>query len=194
MLSKPGMFEAPSAASVPPLDDYIQPTLNHGLRVWWAYYWPTLLIFWLIGYALNRLYGPILRNYGAMTPWVYVTKGLALAVAFVLVSFFVFQYVLTKKFRHFQIVIVGDNTAQLPVTLKRALTVWWSFYWRSLLFMLLVTLVFFLPSVVLVAILWPKAGLAVIALRFFWAAMGGAVTLLVVWLKTLRARYNGFRL
>jgi len=45
MLSKPGMFDdaSPSLASAT-LEDYIQPTLNHGLRVWWAYYWPTSLI------------------------------------------------------------------------------------------------------------------------------------------------------
>jgi hypothetical protein len=45
MLSKPGLFNAPSAPSASlPQRDYIQPNLGHGLRIWWAYYWPTFLI------------------------------------------------------------------------------------------------------------------------------------------------------
>ena len=45
MLSKPGFFNGASLrdASLPQAN-YIQPNLGHGLRIWWAYYWPTFLI------------------------------------------------------------------------------------------------------------------------------------------------------
>lgn len=62
MLSPPSMFDAPRpvvAADVPNAS-YIQPNLGHGLRIWWAFYWPTTLIATIltvvVNIALRRLY------------------------------------------------------------------------------------------------------------------------------------------
>jgi hypothetical protein len=49
------MFDTPPAASpVPPaLSNYIQPNLAHGLRIWWAFFWPTTLISMVLTIVVN---------------------------------------------------------------------------------------------------------------------------------------------
>jgi hypothetical protein len=45
MLSKPPLVNGASAPNQSsPLDNYVQPSLGHGLRLWWAYYWRTSLV------------------------------------------------------------------------------------------------------------------------------------------------------
>ena len=53
MLSKPGLLDSETASLSQ--GDYIQPNLGHGLRIWWAYYWPTSLISFFIIVVLTVL-------------------------------------------------------------------------------------------------------------------------------------------
>jgi hypothetical protein len=64
MSNLPTMFESPSGAhSAPGLDDYIQPNLGHGLRIWWAYYWPTTLITLVLSFLLGLAVRVLWENF-----------------------------------------------------------------------------------------------------------------------------------
>jgi len=102
------------------LSDYIQPTFDHGLRIWWAFFWPTTVISASLGFAIEfglrviyehtnvpgNLIGPVMR----FTPYV---------ISYV-VALFIMEYILRKNFRHFRIGLVsnggGANAQDLPAT------------------------------------------------------------------------------
>ena len=44
---------------------YVQPNLNHGLRIWWAFYWPTTLAATLLTIAANLGLRQIYENTNA---------------------------------------------------------------------------------------------------------------------------------
>ena len=49
------MFDAPrtpSSEALTPIN-YVQPTLGHGLRIWWAFFWPTNLISMFLVIVVN---------------------------------------------------------------------------------------------------------------------------------------------
>ena len=105
MPGPPSMFDTPPVASpVPPaLSNYIQPNLAHGLRIWWAFFWPTTLISIVMTIVVNywaryfyensnvpgSLLRPILR---------YDSYFFSYATAF-----FVMNYILRKNLRQFRI-------------------------------------------------------------------------------------------
>ncbi len=108
------MFDA--EAPTPPvpsyLSDYIQPTFDHGLRIWWAFFWPTTVISAILGFAIEfglrviyehtnvpgNLIGPVMR----FTPYV---------ISYV-VALFIMEYILRKNFRHFRIGLVSNGVAR----------------------------------------------------------------------------------
>src|SRR5713101_6239709 len=55
MLSNPGSFDASLERPSPSQENYVQPTVGHGLRIWWAYYWPTSMISFFIIVVLTVL-------------------------------------------------------------------------------------------------------------------------------------------
>lgn len=122
----------------PLTENYIQPSLAYGLRIWWAYYWPTFLISsFIIGVLtvlLRRAWEYlILRD--QMILWVDLI--LPYAVTF-FVSMFGIHRILTKKFQSFYIALLprnaGYGAAALPRTSERTLRVWWEFIWRSIVY------------------------------------------------------------
>ncbi len=139
MLSKPGMFDdASRSPASAPLEDYIQPTLNHGLRVWWAYYWPTSLISFVVIVAISIALRMAWQNFlvtGHFVLW--ANRILPYAVVYT-VSLGLIHYVLAKRFRHFCIALlplgVSSTTQPLPRTFARTARVWWAFSWRSIVF------------------------------------------------------------
>ncbi len=150
MLSAPSMFNAPAAARAPNSDSsYIQPTLNHGLRIWWAYYWPTalaeLVLSFVASLLLRLLYNDVIISAGTML-WTLRIQAYLLEY---FISLFTVYYVLHRKFRSFRIALLPRaSTAPsepLPVTARRALRVWWTFSWRTLIYRLIVTFVATIP-------------------------------------------------
>lgn len=137
------MFTAPpAAAETHPAGDYIQPSLNHGLRVWWAYYWPTTLIAFgviaVINFALRAVYENTLISGRALG----LVARIQPYVVTYLVAIFTIRYILGKRFRHFRIALVprtGSETQPLPRTFRRTIRVWWTFVWRTLVYGLIVT-------------------------------------------------------
>lgn len=136
MLSKSGIFDddSPSCASVP-LEDYIQPTLNYGLLVWWAYYWPTspisVVLIAPIGVALLMAW----QNFFVSAHFVrWANLILPYAVIYT-VSLGMTYYVLAKRFRHFRVALlprgISSTNQPLPRTFSRTVRFWWAFSWRA---------------------------------------------------------------
>lgn len=198
MSGPPTMFDSPSPApGATPETRYIQPNFGHGLRIWWAFFWPTTLISATLTIALNfilqRVYqdsaipgsvlGPILK-YG---PYV-----LSYAVAL-----FVMDYVLEKKFRHFRLGLVSNRGAEeaqpLPVTLGRSLRVWWTYSWRSLVYRLILTFVAAIPMGVVIGVFTRMPVAQALVRGLVSIAIDAAAGLFVIYSNILDEDFGDFR-
>ena len=136
MLSKPGIFDdpSPSCASVT-LEDYIQPTLNHGLRVWWAYYWPTSLISVVLIATISIVLRIAWQNALVSAGFVRWASSILAYVVTYAISLFIIHYILAKRFRHFRVALlprdISSTGQSLPRTFPRTIRVWWAFSWRA---------------------------------------------------------------
>src|SRR5205085_7952408 len=97
MLSAPEMFNAPQTNSgLQP--GYIQPTLNHALRVWWAFYWRTSVISGILAvavvYGLRQLY----ENTALSGFWIGWGMRASPYVLFYFVAIFVMRGLVHKRF------------------------------------------------------------------------------------------------
>lgn len=137
------MFDAPRPASPTPaaLQDYIQPDLGYGLRIWWAFYWPTVLCQFLLTFGVNKVIGRYLED-----PLLPLSTARALLLVARLDAFF-FYYVfaflmigalLRRNFRHFRIRLLstraGGAAEELPPNFRRTARVWWTFCWRAVVY------------------------------------------------------------
>jgi hypothetical protein len=128
------MFDAqrPSSSVAQP-DNYIQPTLGHGLRIWWAFYWRTALSSIALAAAVNT----ILRRFSDHPAIVHISQYDAY-VFYYLAAFFVMAYILRKNFRLFRIGLLsnrgGVGAKPLPPTFGRTARVWWTFCWRAVIY------------------------------------------------------------
>lgn len=133
MPSEPGL----SLASASP-EDYIQPSLAYGLRIWWAYYWPTFLISaFLIGVLmvfLRKASGYLVHG-DQVSLWAY--RILPFFVTS-FVSIFGIHRILRKKFQSFYIALLprtaGFGAEALSLTSERTFRIWWEFIWRSIVY------------------------------------------------------------
>jgi hypothetical protein len=139
MPSEPVSSKAPQVRRASPLtEDYIQPSLAYGLRIWWAYYWPTSLISFFITAVLAALLRwaweyLILRDQIVL----WTNRILPYAIIF-FVSMFGIRRILGKKFQSFSIALLPRNAslgaAALPRTSQRTVRLWWEFIWRSIVY------------------------------------------------------------
>lgn len=199
MLSKPGMFDEPSAraSSLPP-EDYIQPTLNHGLRVWWAYYWPTTLaviacttvgsFFLRVSVANGTLSLDAANNIAKVEIYVWT----------ILVSVFLIRYILAKRFSHFRIALLppmaAGTTTTLPRTARRTIRVWWAFIWRMVVYSVILRLAsnIALGSVIAVLSLMGRT-MGVLVPILSQVVIDGAVGLYVMYSAILDEEFGDFR-
>jgi hypothetical protein len=192
------MFDSPSPAPpASPESNYIQPNLGHGLRIWWAFFWPTTLIAAILtlalNYSLRRIYqdsnipgsvlGPILK----LDPYVLTY----------IVALFVMDYVLQKNFRHFRVGLLsnrgGEGAQPLEVTLGRTLRVWWTYSWRSLVYRLILMFVTTIPMGVIVG-LFARIPIAHTLVPFLATiAIDGAAGLFVIYSNILDQDFGDFR-
>jgi hypothetical protein len=131
----------PPVASAPAVNDYIQPTLSHGLRIWWAYFWRNTVVATILYAAATLIIKPLLlkgdltfetyRILTAVSPWLLTYS----------VSIPVIYFILRKRFQHFRIGLFALNagiaTEEVPPTLPRTLRVWWTFTWRTVVYRLI---------------------------------------------------------
>ena len=199
MLIKPDSFDSPSeSGTVPALQNYIQPTLGHGLRVWWAYYWPTSLIsIVILGFSTV-----LLRK-----AWENgMLSGHAVAWADRIIPFLVvysvsvptIRYVLGKSFRSFRVALLPRNLSSsaevLPASFRRSIRVWWEFSWRAVVYSVIVR---FAGSIALSLTLGILSSLgrlmAALVPIAFQVVIDGAVGLFVVYSAILDEEYGDFR-
>jgi hypothetical protein len=195
------MFDMPSAAhKFQPEPAYIQPTLNHGLRIWWAYYWPTtvaaaLLTFCTI-YWVRVLYGRAAIS--AQTA--KVLFGVSPYTLTAVIGLLVFRYILGKRFRHFRLALLpraapaGSDATPLPAVWRRTARVWWTFTWRSVVYSVVLS---FLANVSLGIVTGMLSEmnrtLAVLVPMIRDLLIGAAVGLFVVYSNILDEEFGDFR-
>lgn len=204
MSGPPSMFDSlvPHETAAPTAGNgqYIQPTLDHGLRIWWAFFWPVTLIAGFLTflsdlglkYLYENLYAPgwLVRypiRYGAYAMEIFV-------------GYFVFYYLLHKNFRRFRIALLpkgamptdGSGAMPLPATFGRSTRVWWTFTWRRVVYAVIAYIVVMLPLAWFAALFNPGAVSAGI---FFFVAglvVNGSVSLFIIYSSILDEEFGDF--
>jgi hypothetical protein len=190
MSTLPTMFEPPpSSDPASALNDYIQPNLGHALRIWWAYYWPTMIVSFLLGLLLRGVVRLLYENFiVSANPLVPVVRYGPYAINFV-VAFFMIRYVLGKTFRHFRVGLIsnaGTTPAQmLKPTIARTLRVWWIFTWRTVVYGLLAFALVLYPMGMFVGIFNPGPLFSTLFFGLLDTAVGGAIALFVIYSSIL---------
>jgi hypothetical protein len=193
------MCDAPRAASSEPSAtiNYIQPNLGYGLRIWWAFFWPTTLISTVLILVVNsgllHLYENSYVSGSAVRPFLrYDDYFFMYAVAF-----FVIRYILHKNFRHFRIGLLshrgGEDSESLGPTLRRTLRVWWTYSWRTLVYGLIAVFVTAIPSAVLVGAFGWNHRLEALVGFLVGLVLRGAVGLFVIYSNILDEDFGDFR-
>ncbi|MGH9732332.1 MAG: hypothetical protein ACRD4A_11570 [Candidatus Acidiferrales bacterium] len=192
------MFKAPPAANAAaPPPNYIQPTLNHGLRIWWAYYWPTTLVVavlsFCVTYWLRVLYQDLVVS-AAVFIWAARLQIYALTY---LVAIFAIQYILRRPFRRFRIALVStsvaESTERLAVTPVRGLRVWWTFTWRTIVYAAIAYVVVILPLGWFVGIFAPGPIFTTIFFLLVGIVINGAISLFIIYSNILDEDFGDFR-
>ena len=107
MPSEPTLINVASAPSQSsPLENYVQPTLGHGLRIWWAYYWPTSLVSLFVIVFLTFLLRKAWENVLISAPVVVWSSRILPYVVVYGFSVFTIRYVLGRSFRSFRVALL----------------------------------------------------------------------------------------
>jgi len=123
--------------------------LGHGLRIWWALYWRTNLISFVLGSVLG-IEARLLYLHDAFSLQVYrvILKVGPYVLGFA-AAIFVMRHVVQKRFRTFRISLSSIRSSDfgqiLQPTGRRTLRIWWTFTWRTALYVLIVTFVANIP-------------------------------------------------
>ena len=186
-----------SASSAAPWDAYIQATLDHALRIWWAFYWPTTIIAFVLslgfGYLLRQLYE------NTLIPATYVRLAAQISGYLITytVAIFVMRYILHKNFRHFQLGLVSnlpDSSAQpLAVTFGRALRVWWTYVWRTIAYFLLAWIFVLYPAGMFVGMFRPSPLFSTMFFGLLGFLINAALSLFVIYSNILEEDFADFR-
>lgn len=198
MPNPPSLFDSsPSkAGTAESLGNYLQPNITHGLRIWWAYYWPTTVVvilatFWM-AFIIKFLYerfdipGWVLRYPRTYGP--YLIQLVA--------DYFGVFYVLHRSFRRFRMALLpkgfAPDAAPLKVTLKRSSVVWWTFAWRRVIYTIIVWVVVTLPAGVFLGIFRPSPVVSTIFMYGLSFVTGAAISLFIIYSNILDEDYLDF--
>ena len=143
MPSEPTLINVASApGQSSPLENYVQPTLGHGLRIWWAYYWPTSLVSLFVTVFLTFLLRKAWESVLISAPVVVWSSRILPYVVVYGFSVFTIRYVLGRSFRSFRVALLPrdprDGTEAMSRSLGRTIRVWWAFCWRAVIYSLIV--------------------------------------------------------
>jgi len=193
------MFDTPSVASpVPPaLSNYIQPNLGHGLRIWWAFFWPTTLISIVATIVVNYWARYFYENSnvpGSLLRPIFQYDSYFFSYA---TAFFVMNYILRKNFRQFRIGLFprrGEaGNEPLRPTLSRTIPVWWTYSWRTFVYGLIAVFVTAIPRAFLLGPFSRNRVLEPLMGNLFRVALGGAIGLFVIYSNILDEDFGDFR-
>jgi len=199
MPGPPSMFDSPSPAlSLPDsLRNYIQPNFGHGLRIWWAFFWPTFVIATILKIALDYI---VVHAYSNLHVSASVARPILKYDTYVLsyiVALFVMDYILSKKFRHFRIALLtnqgGDGAQELDSTLARALRVWWTYSWRTLVYRLIAGFVATIPIGLIIGMFDRAPSVQAVVRFLFMIAIDGAAGLFVIYSNIIDEDFGTFR-
>jgi hypothetical protein len=150
MASSPSMFgDGPAAQADLAPNDYIQPNLGHGLRIWWAFFWRNTLVAlglsFQLGVAVQWLAGRGVVS-DRMRP-LFLQFG-AYALNYV-PAIFVMYFIVRKRFRGFRIRLTtiggGDSPRTLQPTPKRVFRIWWTYTWRTAVYTVVLSVAMNVP-------------------------------------------------
>jgi hypothetical protein len=189
------MFDAPRPAnsSADP-GNYIQPNLGHGLRIFWAFYWRSLLSSMLLSFLVSM---GTRKFFPARTS--ILLAQFDGAIFYYLVAFVVMAYILRKNFRHFRVCLLsnhgGEGAEILTPTLARTLRVWWAFCWRAVIYRLVAGFVVGFPVGWIVGFLTHfLSPQQTVGLNFLVAViLDGAVGMFVIYSNILDEDISDFR-
>lgn len=196
MSSQPFFQPAASSPGAAREQRYIQPTLNHGLRIWWAFFWRNTLVSLGLGALLGLTVGYAARSAGiVLDPRLFTYGGAALEY---FTAIFVMHYIVQKKFRGFRIILTsseaGDSAPVLPPIFRRTFRIWWTYTWRSVIYRIVLTVAMTIPLGFLtgaMAAISPQVGQAFGSLMGI--AISGAVGLFTIYSNILDEDIAGFR-
>ena len=140
--------DGPPAQADSVSNDYIQPTLGHGLRIWWAFYWRNTLVALVLALQLAaavQWLGDKGMVSARMRPLVLQVGNYALNY---IPAIFVLYYIVRKRFRSFRIRLTsigGDSAQILQPTPKRIFRIWWTFTWRTAVYTVALTVAMTVP-------------------------------------------------
>lgn len=203
MPGPPSMFEAPRPTSpAAPLRDYIQPNLSHGLRIWWAFYWPTALAAMVAVLGFNtalRLFLQIgVIPFERYRPILWIAR-FDFVIFYYAAAFFAMAYVLRKKFRSFRIGLFPkqdwEGSVRFQPTMGRTARVWWAFSWRAVVYRFVGTAAASIPLgwvIGLLSALLPRR-IAPYANLGMQMAIDGVVGMFVIYSSILDENIGDFR-
>jgi hypothetical protein len=190
--------DAPPPVELPSsLSSYIQPNFGHGLRIWWAFFWPTTLIATVLTVAINFGLKVIYEHSsipGILIRYVLKVSPYLLTYA---VALFVMEYVLRKNFRHFRIGLLsnlgGDGAQVLTPTFGRTLRVWWTYSWRTFVYRLIIMVAATIPLSVVLGVFTRIPLLQVFIQILVPTLVDGAAGLFVIYSNILDEDFGDFR-
>jgi hypothetical protein len=179
-------------------DNYIQPTLGHALRIWWAFYWPTTLISTVLGFGFGRLLRLAYEDGFATARIVRVTSQVGGYAINYVVALFVMHYVLSKNFRHFRLGLLSSGGGGTPnlavdVTYRRTLRVWWIYVWRTIVYTVLASVFVIYPAGMFVGLFRPSAPFSYVFFALLGFVVSGALALFVIYSNILEEDIDDFR-
>jgi len=199
MLSKPGSFDAASLERASPSqEDYVQPNLGHGLRIWWAYYWPTSLISFIIIVVLSVLLRKAWENDVLSTQVVRWANRILPYLVVSAVSMLGIWRILGKRFHSFSIALLPRAPASggepLPRSFQRILRIWWEFIWRNIVYSVIFRIAGSIALSMTIGIFAALAGRTGAFVSFVSQVLiDGAVGLFVIYSGILDEEFADFR-
>jgi len=198
MPNPPSLFDrGPSRGATPEsLSDYLQPDITHGLRIWWAYYWPTTVVVILASFWMMFTIRIVYERF-EVPDWVLeYPQRYGVYVIQLIADYFAVYYVLHRSFRRFRIALLPKGFAPgataLKVTLKRSTAVWWAFAWRRVIYTIIVWVVVTLPAGVFLGIFRPSPAVSTIFMVCLGFVTGAAISLFILYSNILDEDYLDF--
>jgi hypothetical protein len=186
----PTQGEVPAVQAALPLNDYVQPTLGHGLRIWWAFYWRNQLIAVILGMQLGAaIQWLVIKGVVPLASRTFLIQAGSILLNYIPASV-VLYFVFKKNFRSFRIRLTPrdavESREELPLTPNRAFRIWWTYTWRGLVYLVVLMVAMNVPlGFVTGAITVVSPALGQIFGQFMGVVMAGAVGLFVIYSNLL---------
>jgi hypothetical protein len=185
----------PAANTAPAEKYYVQPTLGHALRIWWAFYWRNTLISISILFAVGVVLAA-LKRYIPYSRIISLIPYISYVIEYT-VAIFVIHFIARKKFRDFRIILTAQRDGSVDIlepTFRRTFRIWLTFAWRSVVYAIALSVAMYVPIGFLsgaVAVIFPP--LAGLFNQFARSVVAGAVGLFTIYSNILDEDISGFR-